>query len=135
MSSTIIVVEDNPNLNRLFSRKLTHTGYLCISADSVSSARDTLDHITPDAIILDLGLPDGSGDEILEYMQQQPRFQDTVRIIVTGQSHRDLRTISQYNPDFVLLKPVSPRELMLLVNHEMRSREEETDTRAYAVAD
>lgn len=123
MSQTILVVEDNSNLNRLFERKLTRTGYQTHSADSVREAINTLDKVTPHAIILDLELPDGNGTEVLDYMRNNPRFDNTLRVVVSGHSHESSRVIAQYKPDYVLLKPVSPRELMVLVNHELKRRE------------
>ena len=61
----ILVVEDEPELNRLLTKRLKSAGY---SVDSCVDGRDALDHLPGaeyDALVLDIMLPGISGLEVL----------------------------------------------------------------------
>ena len=58
---TILVVEDNKQLNDINCRALQTEGYLTLSALTLAEARMHLAAAAPDAILLDIMMPDGSG--------------------------------------------------------------------------
>ena len=59
--NTILLLEDDQNLNRGISLKLSREGYNVLSAFTVTEARQFFDSRHPDLIISDITLPDGSG--------------------------------------------------------------------------
>ena len=59
--NTILILEDDQNLNRGISLKLRREGYDVLSAFTVRDARRLFDEHQPDLIISDITLPDGSG--------------------------------------------------------------------------
>ena len=61
----VLVVEDNPANLRLVQALLARAGYRSVSAGSLAAARAALAEARPDLILLDLGLPDGDGLELL----------------------------------------------------------------------
>jgi DNA-binding response OmpR family regulator len=62
LSYSVLVVEDNHDLNRLFTRQLAFSGHQVIGLESLEAAMLYLDtHPAPDLIIMDLELGDGSG--------------------------------------------------------------------------
>lgn len=67
----ILLVEDNKHLNKINSRALCLAGYRVLTALTLKEAREHLAGTEPDAIILDILLPDGNGvdfcREIREY--------------------------------------------------------------------
>lgn len=58
--STVLVVEDDPVLNRLLTRQLAKAGHAVGSADTWAGARQRLPALQPDLVLLDLKLPDSA---------------------------------------------------------------------------
>ena len=71
---TILVVDDELSIRRLLQGTLTRAGYHTIEAVSAGEALSLARHHRPDAILLDLGLPDRDGLEIIQLL----------RTIITG---------------------------------------------------
>ncbi|MBL8372466.1 MAG: response regulator [Burkholderiaceae bacterium] len=59
--ATVLVVEDDPVLNRLLVRQLAKAGYDVGSAHSWAEARERLPRLQPDLVLLDMKLPDSAG--------------------------------------------------------------------------
>jgi DNA-binding response OmpR family regulator len=57
----ILIVEDDKSLSTINRRALESVGYMVESAYTLAEARERLARITPDLILLDVKLPDGSG--------------------------------------------------------------------------
>ncbi|MDR0273077.1 MAG: response regulator transcription factor [Clostridiales bacterium] len=70
-SKTILLVEDNEQLNDINCRALKREGYNVLSALNVAQARDFFAKSNPDAIILDIMLPDGSGVEFCREIRER----------------------------------------------------------------
>jgi len=62
--AVILHIDDDSDTRELFASALAGRGLL-LNADSLASARAILAERRPDAIVLDLGLPDGSGHQLL----------------------------------------------------------------------
>jgi two-component system, OmpR family, KDP operon response regulator KdpE len=70
---TVLVVDDEPPIRRFLRTSLTAAGYRVASADDAASALAGLASEKPDVIILDLGLPDSSGlDLIVDIRRRSP---------------------------------------------------------------
>jgi DNA-binding response OmpR family regulator len=65
MDSTVLVVEDNPDLRMLVRLVLSQLSLDLHEAGTVADARAFLAQTKPSLVLLDVALPDGSGDEIL----------------------------------------------------------------------
>jgi DNA-binding NarL/FixJ family response regulator len=62
MSSSVLVVDDDPAFQRLAERVLAAFGLAVVGhAGSVSTAIDAAESLRPDAVLVDVGLPDGDG--------------------------------------------------------------------------
>ena len=70
---TVLVVDDEPPIRRFLRTSLTAAGHRVTTAEDAAGALAALDGEKPDVIILDLGLPDKSGlDVIAEIRQRSP---------------------------------------------------------------
>lgn len=67
---TILMVEDDPNLARGMQINLEIEGYRFLHADSVQKAKSLNERKTLSLVLLDLGLPDGSGFEFLKALRE-----------------------------------------------------------------
>lgn len=61
MKENILLVEDDPNILRTNRRILEREGFAVLCAATLGEARSLLREHTPDALVLDIRLPDGSG--------------------------------------------------------------------------
>jgi DNA-binding response OmpR family regulator len=78
MTTTVLIVDDDPDFRRLARRMLSSSGVEVISeAASVGSARTAAIELRPDAALVDVCLPDGNGIELareLAEMAWSPRI-------------------------------------------------------------
>jgi len=112
--SRIVIVDDEPELTTALGEFLRLHGHRVTTANSVASARELVGTRIPDALILDLMLPDGSGLEVLEsFEQQRPQ-----RIVfITG--HTGIKSlIGDMAGEGVsyLRKPIEPNDLLGIIN-------------------
>lgn len=106
----LLLVEDNPRLKSLLSAFLSQRGFAVDGAVTLESACYYLASITYDAIILDLGLPDGDGRDLLRDLRKQGK--NTPVLILTARDAIEDR-VSGLNlgADDYLLKPFHNDEL------------------------
>ncbi len=64
MKKTIMILEDDENLNRGLAFTFEKDGYQVVSANSIKKGKRLLEQQKTDLILLDLGLPDGSGMDL-----------------------------------------------------------------------
>lgn len=109
-----LVIEDNEDLNAIFSSALEKAGYLVQSVYSGVAAQQFLAEIIPAIVTLDLHMPGVSGDVVLKYIRSNDRFKD-VRVIVTT-ADAAFADALQFKPELVLLKPISFSQLSQLAS-------------------
>jgi DNA-binding response OmpR family regulator len=124
MMSPILLVEDEPSILNLVSMNLLVRGYQVVTAANGGEALAHLDHLDdekPELMILDMRLPDVSGWEILEYMNDISSTPMGFPVVVM--------TASVLNPEFVisqypcvaevLIKPFDINNLMSTIQYVM----------------
>ncbi|MFT5366375.1 MAG: PAS domain S-box-containing protein [Candidatus Latescibacterota bacterium] len=125
----ILVIDDARDIRETLSRAFTaqeHTVTVAIDGDDgLLAIQNTL----PDLIFLDLSMPRMSGIEVLEALQNQPRF-DTPIIILTAQSEREciVECLDKGAIDYIV-KPFSMQELLARTNVQLRLQELEREVR------
>ncbi len=82
----ILVVDDDLALVRILDAYLTEVGFRVLHATALAEAKRIMDDCRPDAVLLDLHLPDGDGLSLLEWMRAHPRVNDVSVIILSGRS-------------------------------------------------
>jgi two-component system KDP operon response regulator KdpE len=108
--SAVLVVDDEAQLRRLLRLTLDDAGYRVREAETGRAALDAVQAEMPDAIILDLGLPDLSGLEVLGRLRQQT----TVPVLILSVFSQDGNKIAGLDAgaDDYLTKPFSDGELL-----------------------
>src|SRR5947209_9552605 len=76
----VLILDDEPNIRRSLAMILEHEGYTVAFAGSLAEARRVTDR--PDAMLLDVRLPDGSGIDFLR--QYHDRDPDVPAIMISG---------------------------------------------------
>lgn len=111
--ANLLIVDDEPAFTSGIAEYLRLNGHEVAEADSLERARTHLDAATPDILLLDLMLPDGSGLELFDHFEKR-RPQRI--IIITG--HSGVKSlIGGMAGDGVayMTKPIEPRELLNLL--------------------
>ncbi len=120
MSLKVLVVEDDREIRGLLQSVLTVEGFEVRSAVSVSEARALLAHDLPDLLILDLGLPDGSGADLL----REARRGQALPVIVVSAREDEAQKIELLDAgaDDYLVKPFGVGELLARMRVALRHR-------------
>jgi len=120
MSLRVLVVEDDREIRTLVQSALTVEGFEVHSAVTLSEAAALLQHRPPDVIVLDLGLPDGEGLQLV----QEVRRHSSVPIVVVSARHQEAQKIELLDAgaDDYLTKPFSVAELLARIRVALRHR-------------
>lgn len=111
---SILVVEDDKDIRDVLRRYLERAGHLVVSTGSGAEALRLLREAAVDIVLLDLGLPDIDGTEILASIGDDNQ---TRVIVLTARGTVDERIRGlQLGADDYVVKPFSPTEVVLRVN-------------------
>ncbi len=121
---TVLVVEDERDIRELLRRYLDRAGMTVLVAATGSEALLKLEEVRPDLVLLDLGLPDIDGTEILE--RARPH---TPVVVLTARSMVGDRIAGlRAGADDYVVKPFSPTEVVLRVQAVLGRRGGVVDT-------
>jgi DNA-binding response OmpR family regulator len=116
--TTILVVDDEPNIREVVGLYLRREGHSVIEASDGESALRLARQHTPDLVVLDLMLPKLPGLEVCRRLQSERR---TPVIMLTAKSEENDRIIGLgVGADDYIVKPFSPRELVARVEAVLR---------------
>lgn len=91
----VILVEDDALLSEMYQAALISEGFHCSVALDGATGLDMIEHQQPDLVLLDLMLPQMSGDEVLAKMRASERCKDTKVMIMTNISESEAPDILQ----------------------------------------
>lgn len=119
----VLVVEDDERNAELIRFTLEPTGLVLDRARSLSDARGRIAEGLPDAILLDIRLPDGPGHSLAAEVRAMPDG-DRVHIVAVSASVRsaDREIAIQSGCDDFIEKPISPRDLVMRLRRWMEQR-------------
>jgi len=120
MTLRVLAVEDDREIRSLMQSSLSVEGFEVQTAVTLSEAMALLQHSPPDVIVLDLGLPDGDGLQLVQAVRQQR----SVPIIVVSARHQEAQKIALLDAgaDDYLTKPFSVGELLARIRVALRHR-------------
>ena len=124
----ILIVEDDENTRALLRDTLSPEGYAVEEAETVAAARQAIRALKPALLILDVGLPDGSGVDLCRELRADPALAPTPVVMLTGRGRLDQKGEGfAAGADQYLVKPVKPRELLLWVQALLRRLKLDTE--------
>ena len=121
MLDTILVVDDEPDVVDLVRYHLRRAGFDVLSALTGPAGLATATETRPDAIVLDIMLPQMTGIEVYKALRQADQTADIPILILTARAEISDRIAGlELGVDDYLTKPFSPRELVLRVQNLLR---------------
>ena len=114
----ILIVEDDPGICNFLRATLAAEGYSPLIAATGTAALDMIASHCPDCILLDLGLPDRDGNEIIERVRQ---WTATPIVVISARSMDTdkVRALDSGADDYIT-KPFSAAELLARIRTALR---------------
>ena len=109
-TKSVLIVEDDGDSRDALVQLCRRTGHRCFSAANRAEALAVLISRPPDAIVLDLMLPDGSGLEVLRVVRTH-RFPLRVAVVTAASDPHLLAEAQRLKPDAMFRKPVDFADL------------------------
>lgn len=107
---TVLVIDDEPQIRRFLRISLSSQGYTVIEAGTAAQGLSLLTTRTPDAVVLDLGLPDSDGKQVLKEIRAISRVPVIVLSVRSSESEK-VKVLDGGANDYVT-KPFGIDELM-----------------------
>ena len=115
----ILVVEDDPAVQRVLKRTFEPAGFAVVLTSDGKSAIDALRPVPPSAVILDLRLPKTSGSEVCREIKKKAPSLPVIVLSATTDVTDKVRLLELGADDYVT-KPFSPREVLARVQAAVR---------------
>ncbi len=117
----ILIVEDEPDLSQVLAYNVRQSGYTPLVAGTGSEALRLAKAERPELILLDLMLPDMPGADVCRAVKRDPSTEGCAVVIVSAKGEEIDRVVGfELGADDYVVKPFSPRELMLRVAAVLR---------------
>lgn len=123
MSERVLIIEDEKNLGDTLSEYLSALGYECALAKDCKSARERFRELSPEVILIDIGLPDGNGLELAAEFRRERK--DFVLFFLSAQNDPEIRVQGlEIGAEDYITKPFALKELTLRLKRVFAGRKE-----------
>ncbi len=128
---SIVVVEDEPDTAEMFAEMMRLSGYRVVKSYGSKAAMALISQEKPNAVVLDVMMPDISGIEVLRYMRRDPHLSHIPVVVVSAKSlPSDVKKGLEAGASVYLTKPVAYLELKKAVEGAIEAIEKEEEGRA-----
>ena len=109
----VLIVDDEPNILMSLEFLMRKSGYNVFVARDGAEALKIIDSELPDAIVLDIMMPNVDGYEVCQYVKQSDQLKHIHVIFLSAKSKKeDIEKGYEMGADLYLTKPFSTRELV-----------------------
>jgi CheY-like chemotaxis protein len=118
----ILIVDDDQAQVEVLAMRLSKQGYATSTAHTLADGMAAARQSHPDAILMDIRLPDGNGLHACEQLSDDPQTCGIPVIILSGMERPDIiRRARAAGCHFYMRKPYDPNVLLLLVESAIPS--------------
>ena len=117
----ILVVDDEPAIRRFLRTSLTAQGYQIIEAETAKAALESLRRNSPDVLVLDLGLPDRDGFEVIQELRGAGSALPIIVLSSRADEAGKVRALDLGADDYVT-KPFGVDELLARLRAALRHK-------------
>ncbi len=114
MSKKIVIVEDDKPIAQMYEIKFVHAGFIVFLAENGLVGLETIEKQKPDAVLLDLMMPEMDGEEMLSKLRATDWGKDMKVVILTNVSEEEVaKKISKYNiSGFIIKAQYTPAQVV-----------------------
>jgi PAS domain S-box-containing protein len=122
-TARILVIEDDIDLARVIGEVFTRDAIEVRLAHTLQDALDACFTFQPHLLVLDIGLPDGDGFNVVDWLRKHENFAHLPLVVYSGRdlSHEDCRKLTLGPTQFLTKARVQPQQLEALVLTMLRS--------------
>lgn len=125
----ILIIEDDPHIARLIRYNLEKAGFECLQAADGQQAFEELGRQKIHLIVLDIMLPGMDGFELCKEIKKRSAWAAIPVLMLTARAEEIDRVLGlELGADDYMVKPFSPRELILRIKAILRRGESKEDT-------
>lgn len=114
----ILIIDDEPQIRRLLEITLQSNGYLSKSASSAKEGLIMAENHPPELLLLDLGLPDESGHNVLKKIRKW--YTNPIIILSVQKNEEDIISALDNGANDYLSKPFRTGELLARIRSALR---------------
>lgn len=120
---TIMVIEDEPETAEMFAEMMRISGFTVLKSEGGTAALTQIVERKPDAIVMDLMMPDLTGYEIIRFLRRDPQLCQIPVVVVSSRDlPEDIKLGMDAGASFYLTKPVTFQELRAAVDQAVQAR-------------
>lgn len=122
----VLIVEDDENIRMLVGALLENEGYKVIEAGDFATAKTMYSSYVPDLIILDLGLPDADGSQLIAFVREN----SAVPVIILSARSEENEKVAALDigANDYITKPFGSAELLARVRAALRNSHQSGDS-------
>ena len=119
----IAIIEDDQAISQMYRFKFEAEGYSVETAENGRLGLELVEKFAPDMVLLDLMMPEMTGDEMLTLMRVQPWGKTIKVIILTNKGEQEIpESVKAQGVSAVVLKAdMTPRQVAELVKQHLRT--------------
>lgn len=118
MARVVLLVEDDGDLRRLYKRVFETAGFDTIEAGDGARAIAALGRQRPDAVLLDIAMPEVAGTTVIDHIRQKLNWDDLPIIVITAYPYF-LESSQAAGATHTLLKPVEMDDVVQIVRQSV----------------
>lgn len=130
---TILIIDDEPQIRKLLSITLQSNDFTVVEATSGKEGIRMVSTHPPDAVLLDLGLPDESGHDVLKHLREW--FSNPILIISVQSTEEDIVSALDNGANDYLVKPFRTGELLARLRAALRASYSEQNISTFTFQD
>jgi len=120
MHAKILIVEDNPDTRLALTVRLQNSGFAVLQAHNIATATSLVFSVSPDLIVLDLGLPDGDGYTFMQKLKSSSATSSIPVIVLTARDPHENQECSYEGGAFDFFqKPVHYKWLLTSIERAL----------------
>ena len=119
--SKIAIIEDDQAISQMYRFKFEAEGYTVQTAENGKLGLELAESMKPDIILLDLMMPEMTGDQMLTELRKTPWGKNIKVIILTNMGEQEIpQSIKEMNVSGIILKAdMTPRQVAELVKKQL----------------
>lgn len=118
MNNTILIIDDEPQIRKMLSITLSSNDYKIVEAATAKEGLATVANHPPDLVLLDIGLPDQNGHDVLKHLRQW--YSNPIIILSVQSNETDIIQALDNGANDYLVKPFRTGELLARIRTAFR---------------